>query len=175
MAKGSKKSGKSKSRVRIADLEAMALVAPTRRGLKKQLRRLERQLIDAAKLENKRLRKLERARNRRQVAEAALAFVMSEGPLLEVSVEPAAPKAVAPKAVAPKAVVTPKSEPKAAAAAAEKAAAASKPAASVKAAAPAKPAAAKPAAAKPATPRRTAPKPKPAAATPPVEPEQPQA
>src|ERR1035437_4812248 len=111
MTKGSKKSGKSKSRVRIADLEAMALVAPTPRGLKKQLRRLERQLIGAAKLENKRLRKLERARNRRQVAEAALAFVMSEGPLLQVSVEPATPKAVAPKAV-----VTPKSEPKTAAA-----------------------------------------------------------
>jgi hypothetical protein len=160
MAKGSKKSGKSKSRVRIADLEAMALVAPTPRGLKKQLRRLERQLIDAAKLENKRLRKLERARNRRQVAEAALAFVMSEGPLLQVSVEPAAPKAVAPKAV-----VAPKAAP----------AAAAKPAAPVKPVA-AKPAApAKPAAAKPATPRRTAPKPKPAAATPPVEPEAPQA
>src|ERR1035437_4639243 len=124
MTKGSKKSGKSKSRVRIADLEAMALVAPTPRGLQKQLRRLERQLVDAARLEDKRRRKLERARNRRQVAEAALAFVLSEGPLLQVSVEPAAPKAAAPKAVvaseaapaaaakrAPKAVVAPKAVP----------------------------------------------------------------
>src|SRR5450830_1108762 len=107
MAKGSKKSGKSKSRVRIADLEAMALVAPTRRGLKKQLRRLERQLIDAAKLESKRLRKLERARNRRQVAEAALAFVLSEGPLLQVSVEPASPKAVVAPKAAPAAAAKP--------------------------------------------------------------------
>ncbi|HEX7491429.1 MAG TPA: hypothetical protein VF337_06975 [Candidatus Limnocylindrales bacterium] len=151
MSKGSKKSGKSKSRVRIADLEAMALVAPTPRGLKKQLRRLERQLVDAARLESKRLRKLERARNRRQVAEAALAFVLSEGPILDMAAGPAAPKTL----------VTPVPGPAPKTAPAKRVAAAAK-------------LAAKPAA-KPAAPRRTAARPKPATVTPPVEPENPQA
>jgi len=162
MSKGSKKSGKSKSRVRIADLEAMALVAPTPRGLKKQLRRLERQLVDAAQLESKRLRKLERARNRRQVAEAALAFMLSEGPVLDGAAGSASPKKVTP--------VTPEPAPKAAPAKRTPVAAkgvAAKPVAI-------KPAAAKPAA-KPAAPRRAAARPKPATDTPPVEPEKPQA
>jgi hypothetical protein len=166
MSKGSKKSGKSKSSVRIADLEAMALVAPTPRGLKKQLRRLERQLVDAARLESKRLRKLERARNRRQVAEAALAFVLSEGPLLDETLEPAAPKTVA----APAAL--PESAPKAAPA--KRTPAAAKPTAAKTAAAKTAPAV-KPAA-KSVTPRRTAARPKPAATiASPTEAENPQA
>jgi hypothetical protein len=49
-------------------------------SVRKQIRRLERQLADAALQELKRLRKLERARHRRQVAEAALADVLAETP-----------------------------------------------------------------------------------------------
>jgi hypothetical protein len=154
MSKGSKKSGKSKSRVRIADLEAMALVAPTPRGLKKQLRRLERQLVEAAQVESKRLRKLERARNRRQVAEAALAFVLSEGPVLDEAAKPVPQKAVAAAPAEP--VAKPQPAPKAAAVKRTPAAA--------------KPAATRPAAAKLAAPRRTAARTKPATAKPPVEP-----
>lgn len=79
MAKGrSKKAGKAKSQAGAADLKGGAVAGKTPRGLRKQLRRLEGQLVEAARVESKRLRKLERARNRRLVAEAALAFVLSE-------------------------------------------------------------------------------------------------
>ena len=63
-------------------------------GVRKQIRRLERQLADAARQERKRLRKLERARQRRQVAEAALADVLAETP---ASPAPAVKPAPAPR------------------------------------------------------------------------------
>ena len=158
MAKGrSKKAEKSKSSAGASESTEIGAKAP--KGLRKQLRRLESQLVEAARLESKRVRKLERARNRRQVVEAALAFAVTE-----IAVETSTPAKA-------KAAETPGPAPTAAAKAPVKAPAA-KPAA-------AKPAAAKPAAAKPApaartttprpaartavAPRHAAPKPKPAA------------
>jgi len=157
MAKGrSKKAEKSKSSAGASESTEIGAKAP--KGLRKQLRRLESQLVEAARLESKRVRKLERARNRRQVVEAALAFAVTE-----MAVETSTPAKA-------KAAETPGPAPTAAAKAPVKA--------PVKAPA-AKPAAAKPAAAKPApaartttprpaartavAPRHAAPKPKPAA------------
>jgi len=80
-------------------------------GVRTQIRRLERQLADAARQESKRLRKLERARHRRQVAEAALADVLAETPA------PPAP-AAKPAPAAAKPAVTAKTAPAVAKAAA---------------------------------------------------------
>lgn len=82
MAKGrSKRSGKAKSDQKPR-VEAKSTAPSAGRskakdkklasGLRKQMRRLERQLAEAARLERKRVRKLERAHYRRQMVEAAL-------------------------------------------------------------------------------------------------------
>jgi hypothetical protein len=91
------------------------------RGLRKHLKRLERRLADAARTEARRIRKLERARWRRQRLEAAVDEAKTAS-----SVKPsqAAPKPKAP--AAPKAKAT--AAPKAKATAARKAAAPKAPA-----------------------------------------------
>jgi hypothetical protein len=104
-------------------------------GVRKQLRRLERQLADAARQERNRVRKLERARHRRQLIEATLDGLRGVAPA-----RPAPPAAADPIAAA---------APTAAA-----------PAAAVQAKAPARPRAARARAPRPAaSARRTAPKP----------------
>ena len=50
------------------------------RGVRKQLRRLERQLADAARQERKRVRKLERAHYRRQLIQEALEELRGAAP-----------------------------------------------------------------------------------------------
>ncbi len=97
------------------------------RGLRKHLKQLQRQLADAARTEAKRVRKLEKARWRRQRLEAAVDEVKTASsvapgkpsPKTKASAESIAPVAAEPKVVA--------SKPKAAVAAKPKAAAASKP------------------------------------------------
>ena len=155
MPKGRSKKSSNKAK---PDSKARAAAKP-KGGVRKQIRRLERELATAAAVELKRVRKLERAHHRLQRAEAAL------DELRGTSVpEPAVKKsATAPKPAAPKPAAT---APKPAA---------PKPAAA-KPAAP-KPIAAKPAtaAAKPTTPRvRTTSAARPAAAKP-ATPEEPKA
>ena len=78
MVKGrSRKSGKSDKKADAASSKSAAKLSS---GLRKQLKRLQSQFEDAQRLERKRVRKLERARHRRQVAEAALADVLAETP-----------------------------------------------------------------------------------------------
>ena len=86
--------------------------AKAARGLRKQLKRLQRQLADAARIETRRIRKLERARWRRQRLEASLdeARVASSAVPSEE-----APKAKAEKAPKAKAEKTPKAKATAAA------------------------------------------------------------
>jgi hypothetical protein len=81
--------------------------AKAARGLRKQLKRLQRQLADAARIETRRIRKLERARWRRQRLEASLdeARVASSAVPSEE-----APKAKAEKAPKAKAEKTPKAK-----------------------------------------------------------------
>lgn len=112
------------------------------RRYRKQLRILERALADAAKLESRRLLKLERARYRRQMIEAVLEELRPE--TAAEAEKSAAPAAVAKPAAKP--VARPATQPTAAAPAV-KAPAAAKPAARPRTARPA------------ATARRTAPKP----------------
>jgi len=139
------------------------------------LKQLQRQLADAARTEAKRVRKLERARWRRQRLEAAVDEVKTASstapgkpsPKPKAAAEPKAPVAVEAKpAAAPKAAKPKAAKPKAAAAskavAAPKAAAAPKPAvaAEAKPKAPAAPrvraaAASKPKAAIAAAPKAT--------------------
>ncbi len=70
MTKGRKgKPGKSKPEVPVAKATAKA-AAKADRGLRKHLKRLQRQLADAARTEARRVRKLERARWRRQRLES---------------------------------------------------------------------------------------------------------
>jgi translation initiation factor IF-2 len=147
MAKGcSKKAEKSKSSAGANESTEIGAKAP--KGLRKQLRRLESQLVEAARLESKRIRKLERARNRRQVVEAALAFAVVE--MAEETSMPA-------KAQAPE---TPASAPTAAVKAPAKAPAAKPAAAAAKPAPTARTRTPRPAAKTAAAPRRPAPKPK---------------
>jgi hypothetical protein len=82
MAKGRKgKAGKSEPEAPGAaserdgaplDKAAAKAAARADRGLRKHLKRLQRRLVDAARTEAKRVRKLERARWRRQRLEAAV-------------------------------------------------------------------------------------------------------
>ncbi len=69
-------------------------------GVRKQMRRLERRLAAAAKQELRRIRKLERARHRRQVAEAALNQLRGAIPALapDPAVSPVAPASPKPPA-----------------------------------------------------------------------------
>lgn len=113
------------------------------RGVRKQLRRLERQLADAARLELKRIRKLERAHHRRQEAEAALIELRAAAGKVDFAANP--PPAAKPIAAKPVAAAKPTP---------------ATPAATAKPAVAAKPVA-KPAAKPAATPRRSAPKPPP--------------
>jgi hypothetical protein len=165
MAKGrSKKAGKPKSRAGAADLGAAEIVAKTPKGLRKQLRRLESQLVEAARIESKRLRKLERARGRRQIAEAALAYV-----LFEAEAVPVASKAGKPASAPDEANPVAATDAKPAAPAPAKPRATRAPAAkpAVKpASAPAIKPVVKPAAAPAAAPRRTTSKPPAAPAAP---------
>lgn len=157
--KGSKKSGKDKPQVGAS---AKPVATPTTAakmpsGVRKQLRRLERQLADAARQERKRVRKLERARHRRQFAEAALAELRAVVPTKSTAATPSS--TVKTTTVAPARM--PKVPAKARTAAAGTAAAApARP--RTAASGPARPRTARPA----ASPRRTAPKPPPA--TPPA-------
>jgi len=126
MPKGRSKKSSNKAK---PDSKARAAAKP-KGGVRKQIRRLERELATAAAVELKRVRKLERAHHRLQRAEAAL------DELRGTSVpEPAVKKSA--------------TAAKPAATAAKPAATAAKPAAPKPA--PAKPAAPKPIAAKPAT------------------------
>jgi hypothetical protein len=70
-----KKSG-GKKRTRTSDTPLAKISLP--RGVRRHLKQLERQLDAAAKKERTRVRKLERARNRRQVIQAALAELRAE-------------------------------------------------------------------------------------------------
>jgi hypothetical protein len=86
------------------------------RGLRKQLRRLERDLSEAARLESKRVRKLERARHRRQMIEAVLGELRPQKPAVShiapkpaaAASAPAAKAATARTAGAPKAAAAPR-------------------------------------------------------------------
>lgn len=106
MAKGRKgKSGKSKPEAPGAvpardgaPLEKAAAKAD--RGLRKHLKRLQRRLADAARTEAKRVRKLERARWRRQRLESEVDDARAAS---SVGPDEAAPKAKAKAAPAPKA------------------------------------------------------------------------
>lgn len=88
-------------------------------GVRKQLRRLERQLAEAARIERKRLRKLERARYRRQLIEAtldglrdlaptkpaaasALPAVTTKSPAVPSTAKPRTPRPATPRRTAPK-------------------------------------------------------------------------
>jgi hypothetical protein len=69
--------GKSKKVARAKDSEAVLSGATPKkasvpRGVRKHLRELEGQLTDAARNEQKRMKKLERARERRQTIDSAL-------------------------------------------------------------------------------------------------------
>jgi hypothetical protein len=117
------------------------------RGLRKQLRRLERKLSDAAQRERKRVRKLERAYQQRQAIEAALVELRASAPTKPKGPAKAAPAAAAATGTPAKTtVVGPAKGPVRARS---------------RTAAPARPRAARPA----ASPRRTAPKPPPAGPT----------
>ena len=73
MAKGrSRKAGKAGDKTAGAPKAPETAKTKLKPGVRKQLRRLEGQLADAARRERKRLRKLERARHRRQLIEATL-------------------------------------------------------------------------------------------------------
>jgi hypothetical protein len=140
------------------EMPAPNTAAKMPRGLRKQLRRLERQLSDAAQKERKRVRKLERAHHRRQVVEAALDELRAASP--------AKPKAKAKSPARPKTPEKPKAPAKAASTAPASTATPPKTTAAT-AKAPAKTrtrtaAPARPRAARPAAPRRTAPKSPPA-------------
>ena len=110
MAKGRKgKSGKSQPEVPGAvparddaplEKAAAKAAAKTDRGLRKHLKRLQRRLADAARTEAKRVRKLERARWRRQRLESEVDDARAAS---SVGPDEAAPKAKAKAAPAPKA------------------------------------------------------------------------
>lgn len=101
MAKGrSKGSAKDKGR-KSSPAESEAKLPS---GVRKQVRRLERELAAAARKEIKRVRKLERARHRRQMAEASLVELRtavlgkaSAAPKRPTAATDAAPKPAAPK------------------------------------------------------------------------------
>jgi len=79
MAKGrSKDPGKGKPESKTSADQARPAKVPS--GVRKQIRRLERQLADAARKELKRVRKLERAHHRRQMAQAALDALVATTP-----------------------------------------------------------------------------------------------
>jgi hypothetical protein len=125
---GPKVDRKTKTR----EMAARAKASP---GLRKQVRRLERQLADAAREELKRVRKLEKAHHRLQRAETALdglralsEVVVPSAAMTDVPVAGATPEAAttatktparartaAPKANAPKANAPKANAPKAAA------------------------------------------------------------
>jgi hypothetical protein len=139
-------------------------------GVRKQLKRLEGQLADAARRERKRLRKLERARYRRQLIEATLDGLRGLTPKDGASKAGAAAGGKTATAAKPDAPTATKPAPAQRATAARATTATKRP--STPAATPAK-AAARPRATRPAatgprapraaaTPRRTAPKPPPA-------------
>ena len=177
MAKGNSKGSdrakreqKSKNRADAVSAASAEDSSKMPRRYRKQLRILERALADAARLESRRLLKLERARYRRQMIEAVLE---------ELRPEMAAPEAGAaaakPDAAAAKPVVTPAAASKATAARAVRTAPKTpevRPAAKPKAARQA--ATAQTATPRPAATRRTAPTPatpaKPAPASEPTEP-----
>jgi hypothetical protein len=110
MAKGRKgKSGKSKPEVPGAvparddaplEKAAAKAAAKTDRGLRKHLKRLQRRLADAARTEAKRVRKLERARWRRQRLESEVDDARTAA---SVGPDEAAPAPKAKAAPAPKA------------------------------------------------------------------------
>jgi hypothetical protein len=119
MAKGRKgKSGKSQPEAPGAaperdgaplDKAAAKAAARADRGLRKHLKRLQRRLVDAARTEAKRVRKLERARWRRQRLEAAVDEARTAS---SVGPSEAAPKAKAEAAPRAAADAKPKAEPK---------------------------------------------------------------
>jgi hypothetical protein len=168
----SKKSGKSREKAsnppkapatRAAkDARAPKTTGKVKPGVRKQLRRLEGELNDAARLERKRLRKLERARNRRQLIEASLDAVRGLVP------QAPAPKPAPAKAVpAAKEAAKPAPAARATAVKASPSARKAAPAAGTPAKAPARPRLARPAATRTATsrtrPTRPAASPQPAA------------
>ena len=89
MAKASaKKSGKSEEKAAAKPSSSNQAKSPSSKaaakiasGLRKQLHRLQSQFEDAQSVERKRVRKLEKARHRRQIAEAALADVLADTPV----------------------------------------------------------------------------------------------
>lgn len=96
MAKGkSKKAGKVSSAEATVSGDAPAKVSVPR-GVRKHLRELESQLTDAARKEQKRLEKLERARLRRQTINSALDKLRGRP-----AATPAPTAATAPAAAAP--------------------------------------------------------------------------
>ena len=121
MAKGRKgKSSKSKpeasgalSKRDSAPIEKAT--AKANRGLRKHLKQLEGQLADAAKTEAKRIRRLERARWRRQNLESEVDEAKTASTVGPSEAAPKAKAAAAPKAKAepkPKAAPKAKAEPK---------------------------------------------------------------
>ena len=114
MAKGRKgKSSKSKPEASgaLSEKDSAPIekaTAKANRGLRKHLKQLEGQLADAAKTEAKRIRRLERARWRRQNLESEVDEAKTAS---TVGPSEAAPKAKA--AAAPKAEPKPKAAPKA--------------------------------------------------------------
>jgi hypothetical protein len=148
--KRSKVSGKAKPESVTAPGPKSA--AKISRGLRKQVRRLERQLVDAARTESKRIRKLERAHHRRQAAEAALEALRSIAPAKQAT--PAKAPAPVKSTAASKTAATRATAPKAPAATKAGASTparprAPRPAASSRRTAPKPPATAKPAATPP--------------------------
>jgi hypothetical protein len=119
---------KADRKTKTREVAASVKVSP---GLRKQVRRLERQLADAAREELKRVRKLEKAHHRLQRAEAALnelrtvsaasvpAATQTDAPVTKAAPAsaPAATKSAArTRAAAPKAAPKAKAKPEPAAA-----------------------------------------------------------
>ena len=161
MPKGRSKKSSNKAK---PDSKARAAAKP-KGGVRKQIRRLERELATAAAVELKRVRKLERAHHRLQRAEAALDELRGTSvpePAVKKSAAAPKPAATAAKPAAPKPAPAKPAAPK--------------PIAAKPATAAAKPTTARvrqPSAAKPAAPK-PAPAPKAASATP-ATPEEPKA
>ena len=121
MAKGRKgKSSKSKPEASgaLSERDSAPIekaTAKANRGLRKHLKQLEGQLADAAKTEAKRIRRLERARWRRQNLESEVDEAKTASTVGPSEAAPKAKAAAAPKAKAepkPKAAPKPKAEPK---------------------------------------------------------------
>ena len=87
-----RKSGKGPAAQEVDPAAASEKRAPIPRGVRKHLRELETQLTDAARKEQKRLQKVERAARRRESIDAKLDKLRSQIEPKTQAAAPAAPK-----------------------------------------------------------------------------------